>query len=245
MNYQRKTLLAGIAALALVAGTGVAPAQETPKDQGSQSKPPHATQQMNQAPGAKTGQNAPQENRGTNSRAEQNAAQGEHKGKAAEQQNQHNGPAAQQQNEHNDKAAEQRNQRNGTAGQQQKERNGTAAQQQNQGGRENNAAAQRERNGMQGLQGNATGMHAQLTDEQRTRIRNTVILAAGAPRVGHVDFDVTVGTAIPRGRIHVIPVPEMLVQIEPEWRGFLYFVYEDEVVIVNPSDMRIVAVIPA
>jgi hypothetical protein len=267
MNYQRKTLLAGIAALALVAGTGVAPAQETPKDQGSQSKPPHATQQMNQAPGAKTGQNAPQENRGTNSRAEQNAAQGEHKGKAAEQQNQHNGPAAQQQNEHNDKAAEQRNRRNGTAGQQQNERNGTvgqqqnertgtaaqqqnehngtAAQQQNQGGRENNAAAQRERNGMQGLQGNATGMHAQLTDEQRTRIRNTVILAAGAPRVGHVDFDVTVGTAIPRGRIHVIPVPEMLVQIEPEWRGFLYFVYEDEVVIVNPSDMRIVAVIPA
>jgi uncharacterized protein Smg (DUF494 family) len=35
------------------------------------------------------------------------------------------------------------------------------------------------------------------------------------------------------------------VQIDPAWRGFLYFVHEDEVVIVNPRDMRIVAVLPA
>jgi uncharacterized protein Smg (DUF494 family) len=63
--------------------------------------------------------------------------------------------------------------------------------------------------------------------------------------VSNVDFDVTVGTVIPRGRIHVVPVPETLVRIEPEWRGFLYFVYEDEVVVVNPRDMKIVAVIPA
>ena len=43
----------------------------------------------------------------------------------------------------------------------------------------------------------------------------------------------------------VVPVPNTLVQIEPRWRGFLYFVYEDEVVIVNPHDMKIVAVVPA
>jgi Protein of unknown function (DUF1236) len=212
MNYQRKTLLAGIAALALVAGAGAAPAQETPKSPGSQTKPPQATQQLNhkpggnmgqsnQAPGGKMGPSAQQQNHGTTGRAEQNPAQGEHNDKAADQQNRN--------------------------------------------GRENNAATQREHNGLQGLQGNATGMHAQLTEEQRTRIRNTVTQAAGAPRVGSVDFDVTVGTVVPRGRIQVIPVPEMLVQIEPEWRGFLYFVYEDEVVIVNPSDMRIVAVVPA
>jgi Protein of unknown function (DUF1236) len=223
MNDQQKALLAGIAVLAVVAGTGLASAQDSPKDQGSQTKPPHATQQMNQAPGAKTGQSAQQPNRGTNRPAEQNAAQGEHNGKAAEQQNERNGNAGNRQNEHN----------------------GTAAQQQNRGSRDNNAAAQRERNGMQGLQGNATGMHARLTDEQRTRIRNTVVRAEGAPRVGRVDFDVAVGTVVPRDRIRIIPVPEMLVQIEPEWRGFLYFVYEDEVVIVDPNDMRIVAVVPA
>jgi hypothetical protein len=209
MNCQRKTLLAGIAVLALAAGTGLAPAQETPKNQGSQSKPPHATQQMNQAPAGKTGQSAQGQNRGATGRDETKA------GKSA---------------------------KDGDRSAQGHERNGPAAQQQNQGG--NNAAAQREHSGMQGLQGNATGMNVRLTDEQRTRIRDTVIRASGAPRVGRVDFDVTVGTVIPRDRIQVIAVPETLVQIEPEWRGFLYFVYEDEVVIVDPSDMRIVAVVP-
>jgi hypothetical protein len=36
----------------------------------------------------------------------------------------------------------------------------------------------------------------------------------------------------------------MLVDIEPTWRGFLYFIYEDELVIVDPRDLRIVAVLP-
>jgi len=118
-----------------------------------------------------------------------------------------------------------------------------------------NRAAQGERNGsggaenaqnqnLKGLQGNATGFSGTLTDEQRTRIRSRVIEARGAPRVGHVDFDVAVGVAIPRGSIHIVPVPRSLVQIDPAWRGFIYFVYKDEVVIVNPRDMRIVAVLP-
>jgi hypothetical protein len=120
----------------------------------------------------------------------------------------------------------------------------TAAEQQNRTGG-GNTSAQRGRTGMEGLQGNATGVNAQLNEKQRNEIRTTVINGHGAPRVSHVDFDVTVGTVIPRGKIHIVPVPETLVRIEPEWRGFLYFVYEDEVVIVNPTDMKIVAVIPA
>ena len=52
-----------------------------------------------------------------------------------------------------------------------------------------------------------------------------------------------VGTVVPRGSIHVVAVPETLVRIEPRWRGFLYFVYEDEFVVVNPNDMHIVAVV--
>jgi hypothetical protein len=105
--------------------------------------------------------------------------------------------------------------------------------------------AQRARTGMEGLQGNASGMNVQLNEQQRNEIRTSVIDARGAPRISHVDFDVTVGTVIPRGKIHVVPVPETLVRIEPEWRGFLYFVYEDEIVIVNPNDMKIVAVVSA
>jgi hypothetical protein len=88
-------------------------------------------------------------------------------------------------------------------------------------------------------------MNVPLNEQQRTEIRTTVINAQGAPRVSHVDFDVTVGTVIPRGKIRIVPVSEILVRIEPDWRGFLYFVYEDEVVIVNPNTMKIVAVVPA
>jgi Protein of unknown function (DUF1236) len=235
MNHQRNTLLAGIAALALIAGAGAAAGQEAQKNQGPQTKPPQAAQQLNQkagatmgqgnqAQGGKMGPSAQQQNHGATGRAEPNAMQGDPNGKAAVEQNRQNGNAAQRQNEHNGAAA---------------------AQQQNQGGRENNAAAQRERNGLQGLQGNASGLSKPLTTAQRTHIRDTVINAHGAPRVAHVDFDIAVGTAIPRSGIRIIPVPETLVEIEPRWRGFEYFVYEDEVVIVDPNDMRIVAVVPA
>jgi hypothetical protein len=100
---------------------------------------------------------------------------------------------------------------------------------------------------LKGLQGNTSlpmqGSHVNLTSQQRTTIRDSVIDAHGAPRVGHVDFDVTVGTVVPRDRIHVVPVPETLVRIDPQWHGYLYFIVEDQVVIVNPRDMRIVAVL--
>ena len=118
---------------------------------------------------------------------------------------------------------------------------------QDRGNRANEGSAAQERRIPSGLQGNASGQmqgHHQLSEEQRTRIRQTVIDARGAPRVGHVDFDVRVGTRLPRGRIHLVRVPETLVQIDPEWQDFLYFVYEDEIVVVDPNDMEIVAVLP-
>jgi hypothetical protein len=30
---------------------------------------------------------------------------------------------------------------------------------------------------------------------------------------------------VPRGSVEIVPVPDALVEIEPEWRGFLYFVH--------------------
>ncbi len=131
--------------------------------------------------------------------------------------------------------AERQNQKKNraTAEQRSNQRNATTEQQR--------AAEQLERNGR--LQSNASGVNVKLNDQQRNEIRTTVIDKSGAPRVGHVDFDVAVGTVVPREHVHVVPVPETLVRIEPEWRGYLYFVYEDDVVIVNPRDMKIVAVL--
>jgi hypothetical protein len=35
------------------------------------------------------------------------------------------------------------------------------------------------------------------------------------------------------------------VEIEPEWRGFEYFLVGDEIVVVDPATLEIVAVLPA
>ena len=83
-----------------------------------------------------------------------------------------------------------------------------------------------------------------LSSDQRTKIRSLVIKQSNAPRVAHVDFKVTVGTVVPRS-VHIVPVPSSIVEIEPTWRGFMYFLVGDEVVIVEPDTLRIVAVIAA
>jgi Protein of unknown function (DUF1236) len=51
-----------------------------------------------------------------------------------------------------------------------------------------------------------------------------------------------VGTAVPR-TVHIVEVPEVIVDIHPEWRGYRYFIVNEEVVIVEPDTLQIVAVI--
>jgi hypothetical protein len=93
-------------------------------------------------------------------------------------------------------------------------------------------------------QGGGAGANVSLNDQQRTQIRDSVINSRSAPRVNNPNFSVNVGTVVPRGHIHLVRVPGSLVRIEPRWRHFLYFVYNNEIVIVNPRTMRIVNVMP-
>ena len=86
-----------------------------------------------------------------------------------------------------------------------------------------------------------TSKNVSLTTQQKTEIRSKV-LTSSAPRVSKVDFNVKVGTVVPHS-VHIVPVPSTLVEIEPEWRGFMYFVYSDEIVIVDPHSLEIVAVV--
>lgn len=81
-----------------------------------------------------------------------------------------------------------------------------------------------------------------LTTEQRTKIRETVLQGRSAPRASRVDFSINVGTVVPR-TVHIVEVPRTIVEIHPEWRGYRYFVYNDEIIIVEPRTLRIVAVV--
>lgn len=90
-----------------------------------------------------------------------------------------------------------------------------------------------------------TNVNVNLSTEQRTKIHSIIVSDRSAPRVAHVDFAVRVGTVVPRGTVKFVPLPTTIVEIEPSWRGFEYFLVGDEIVVVDPATLRIVAVLPA
>jgi uncharacterized membrane protein len=84
----------------------------------------------------------------------------------------------------------------------------------------------------------------QLSQDQRTRIQ-AVIGKEHAPRFsGSEHFDITAGARVPRD-VHVAVLPEDIVSIVPEYRGFDYILVGDSILIVDPVTLEIVAVIPA
>ncbi|PYV14696.1 MAG: hypothetical protein DMG21_17330, partial [Acidobacteria bacterium] len=85
-----------------------------------------------------------------------------------------------------------------------------------------------------------------LSSQQRTRIHNVVLNQRFSSRfsVGDVNFAVRVGTVIPRS-FHLFVLPADIVDIVPRFRGFRFFILEEELVIVDPVTLEIVAIIPA
>lgn len=88
------------------------------------------------------------------------------------------------------------------------------------------------------------GSSVTLTAEKRTRIKETIVKSGKAPRVSNVNFSISVGTTVPRS-VTLVAVPSTVIEIYPAWRGYEYFIVGDEIVIVDPNTMQIVAVLPA
>jgi hypothetical protein len=109
--------------------------------------------------------------------------------------------------------------------------------QQGQGQRDQDRVQQGEREGQRS--GNVS---VTFTTEQRTKIRETVFKGSNAPRVSNVTFSLNVGTPVPR-TVRIVEVPDVIVEVHPEWRGYRYFIVNDELVIVEPDTLKIVAII--
>lgn len=93
-------------------------------------------------------------------------------------------------------------------------------------------------------QGSAAGA-AKLSTEQRTKI-TTVFKQQ---KVEHVDaaklnISISVGTRVPSS-VHYYPVPQEVVVIYPEWRGFDYILVGNQIVILDPRSHEIVAILEA
>ncbi|PSC04250.1 hypothetical protein SLNSH_14750 [Alsobacter soli] len=141
--------------------------------------------------------------------------------------------------------------KSGTAAAEPSSKSGTAATEQ-QGSRSQSSASQ-ERPGatIQSRSSEASGKAgnlstgsinaaAKLSGEQRTKVTSTFF--EHAKPAERVSFNVSVGTTV-TDEVHLYPVPETIVSIVPQYRGYDYFVVRDEVVIVEPRTKKIVEVI--
>lgn len=88
------------------------------------------------------------------------------------------------------------------------------------------------------------GAAAKLSTEQRTQITSVIREERVAP-VTNVNFNIAVGTRIPREGIELHALPSRVVTIYPEWRTYKYVLVRDEIVIINPDTYEIVAVLNA
>jgi len=96
-----------------------------------------------------------------------------------------------------------------------------------------------------GAAGRASGgANVQLTQDQRAKIKDVVVRDRNVARVDNVNFNIRVGVAVPR-TVHVAVLPAEVVTLVPEYRGFEYVVVGDQLLIIDPNTMEIVAILPA
>jgi hypothetical protein len=83
---------------------------------------------------------------------------------------------------------------------------------------------------------------ANIGVQEQTRISQSIARLNVRP-LTNVNFSVAVGTAIPRN-VRLQPLPADIVQVVPQYRGYNFVVVRDEIVIIEPSSYKIVAVMP-
>jgi hypothetical protein len=84
---------------------------------------------------------------------------------------------------------------------------------------------------------------AKLSTEQRSKI-TTVIRNEKVQPVTNVNFSIAVGTRVPR-TVNFYPLPMAIVDIYPAWSGYQFFLVRNEIVVVDPHTLEIVAVLDA
>ena len=81
-----------------------------------------------------------------------------------------------------------------------------------------------------------TQPRAQLSEQQQTRVRETVLKQRGG-RITNVNFSITVGTRVPRS-VQLAVLPAAVIEVVPEYRSYRYVVVRDDIVIIDPGTTR-------
>lgn len=233
----RSRLLISVSAAALIAGAGLASAQDRGGPSGGPSAPPQTTgpAQQSSPPASQPGGGAQKGG------AEKGGGQMEQRQEApparAQQQKGDQPQRAQdQRNQREDRAQDQRNQRDDRA-QERNDRNPDRNQ------REDRAQDKSTPKGGATTGQGAAGSGGSLTGEQRTKI-STSIRQTNVTKVTNVNFNVSVGTVVPR-TVALHALPPTVIEVYPEWRPYRFVLVGDDIVIIEPGSYRIIAVIPA
>ena len=79
-----------------------------------------------------------------------------------------------------------------------------------------------------------------LSSDQKTRL-HAIVVGGNLYSVDHVNFVLSVGTRIPRTQT-IYGVPQSIVDIVPQYRGFDYIVANKNLLIIDPNTRGIVYV---
>jgi hypothetical protein len=228
-----------ISTAALLAGVALASAQNMPgggrEPGGAQSPAAQGQGAQHEPKGGAAAQDrqSPQGERGKQGQAQDRAKQGGQKDQTTGQ-----APQKEQGAQGRDGQREQGQSPSGAQRDQSQTQSQTPQREQGQQGQ--TGAAPKGQNAPNQAQKETSGGNVTLTTEQRTKIRQTV-LTGNAPRATNVNFSVSVGTVVPTS-VRVVAVPTVIVDIHPEWRGYMYFVVDDQIIIVDRGH-RIIAVL--
>jgi Protein of unknown function (DUF1236) len=240
-------LMIAVATAALIAGTtagfaqpqggaGSAPTDQTvPKSSGQTTGQPAAQGGVQNGAETKGGKNAAEE-RGEQNKPNRAGEVQPNRNRETTGQAPQNERKETQTNEHRENRTEGNKATNGASEERRLEQNRATEER----GRDND----RRTTTGQGAAPNKGNVSLNITPEKRTQIHQVFIKERSAPRVDRVDFDLSVGTAVPRS-VRFVPVPSTIIAIEPSWRGYDYFMVGDQIVIVDPRSMEIVAIIDA
>jgi len=241
----RNRLMISVAAAALIAGTGFANAQ--------------GTGMSREAPAAAPAQQSAPSDRGASDRGtstgemNRDAAKPEMKSTQSEEKSPAAGKA--QRADEGMQGQKSQGQKSTTVGsdekQDQKSKSMSSDNDNTKGGKDMKSEGRQDRGNMNadskgGAEGKTVGQAGaggKLSTEQRTKI-TTVIKQQRVAPVTNVNFSISVGTRVPRG-VSVHPLPAEVVTIYPDWRGYEFILVRDQIVVVDPSSLAIVAVIDA
>ena len=245
----KKSLLATVAAVALIAGAGFASAEgakDQPATKGSAAAPVKNEPAMKQGADIKAGAKA--ETTGAGEKAEPKAdvkAEGKTEGKTEMKAEPKSGAdskmkASEEKSAPAAKSA--KDEKAAPASKSASEDKSGAAASKSQAQTKPDAKTDTKTEAKTDAKGDAKSVT--LTTEQKTKIRTTVIQSSSAPKVSRssINFNINVGTVVPRS-VKFVRVSPTIVEYYPAYSSYSYFVVDDEIIIVEPDTLKIVAII--